>query len=172
MSLESKIQEILIASLPEQTAGMMKQFIQESNKIKETCNDQQEEIELLKESKAKLQKELKELEINYNTLVKQRDSLNEKEIKLEEIRRTLEADSIKLELTQLKSELKYSERAKEDYARFLSILVKNPVSEEYFMESKYNPGGYKNNSDGTTTYLNSGNSTEERRQKIEKKKED
>lgn len=171
-TMESKIQEILIASLPEQTAGMMKKFIEEANKLKEANKELENGKKKLEETVNAQKNQLNELSLEVTNCRSLEERLRNKENELNSRELALKGEELKLEKTLLEKEVACAKEVSQGYYKFLSTLVRNPISEEYFYESKYSPGSSTNNRDGSYTNVYAGEVREERRQKIEKTKPD
>jgi len=155
-TLESKLQQVLLASMPEQTAGAMKEFIEQSNLMKLELQKKTvaekiylEEIDRVAIKILELEmivKEYRDLETKQNeryALIRQSDLL-------------LTEKEIRVELLIAQKERALYEKVNADYINFLSILVSNPVSERFFNKAENYLGGSTMNKDGSSTYQNSG----------------
>lgn len=161
--LEGEIQQLLLKSLPEQTAGLMKSFIEEADNLKEEYEKvlkvkekQEQDIKLLKEEKAKVESELEYILTKVN-------DLETRELKLNYINEDLIKKANEQNVFELKCKLDASETVNAKYAEFLALLVKNPVTQKFWEHKQYSPGGYTHNKDGSTTYYNSGDTHESER---------
>ncbi len=172
MDLSSKLLDVILKDLPNQTSGPLREYMNqaEANKVAlERANKEIENLIFKAKQQEEKEKELREEIGRFNKLEDEfRKGIQSNLIKQLE----LQERELKLDLTLTKSELANEVRITTQQEKFLTLLVKNPVSMEYFYENKYSPGGSTHNKDGTITYHDSGGITEERRQRIEKTKEE
>jgi ApbE superfamily uncharacterized protein (UPF0280 family) len=131
-TLESKLLEVILKDLPNQTSGPLRDYMNqaESNKLAlDTANKEIANLISIGKKQAETEKELRgELE-KYKKLEEEYKNgivTNAKEhLRLQE-------ENVKLELSLLKKDIAAEQRITNQQEKFLALLVKNPVSMEYF----------------------------------------
>jgi hypothetical protein len=169
--LSSKLLDVILKDLPNQTSGPLREYMNQAEQAKTALAQQIKNNDDLASKITKLEIKEKELHGELEKYIKLEKEYKEGIVANAKKQLELQTKEINLELTLTKSRLEDEIRITIQQEKFLALLVKNPVSMEYFKESKYAPGGYTNNSDGSTTHHYGGDKVEERTQKIEKTKE-
>lgn len=136
------ILEIIRKNLPEQTAGLLKEHLEECERVKKKNVELQKTVDLKSDEILSLKQEiarLQVLEVREKEIFKKESQLKEKEYLL-----SRKQDSLEIELLKIKLEM--TQQSRNEISNLASIVFKNPkiVLNESLNHNKNVNGIYEN----------------------------